>query len=238
MMRGIFRPSSAGRWMTCAAAAQREAGLPDRSSVYAQEGTRAHTALEQSLRTGALDRGLCDDDVMYDTLAPVRQRVIAARAEFEVIEAALLESKVAPIVRPDIGGTADILIAGVSGGKRILHVLDLKYGTGPVSASTPQLLVYAWGAADLIGGVFSTVKTTILQPRARSGGKVKTLERTAAQFRNDIDHLMTAVAAAELANPPANPGSHCQFCKAKNTCREYSERPRDTKAAMAEFDLW
>lgn len=224
--------------MACAAAAQREAGLPDRSSTFAEEGTRAHTALEHSLRTGSLDRGLCDNDAMYDALAPMRQRVLAARAEFDVIEAALLETKVAPITRPDLGGTADIVLAGVSGGRRVIHILDLKFGTGPVPAATPQLLIYAWGARDLIGGVFHAIRTTILQPRARSGGKIKTLERTAAQFETDVGVLMKAVAAGEASNPVATPGGHCQFCKAKPKCREYAERPRDTKAALAEFDGW
>lgn len=44
-------PSSADRWMACAAAPSREAGIPDKQNVHAIEGTFAHALAAHCLRT-------------------------------------------------------------------------------------------------------------------------------------------------------------------------------------------
>jgi hypothetical protein len=53
--------SSAHRWMLCPGSVNAEAGLPDKTSPFAEEGTQAHDVAEKALTGGSAKtlRSIC-----------------------------------------------------------------------------------------------------------------------------------------------------------------------------------
>lgn len=248
----LLGASSAHRWLTCPPSARLEekVGVPDKGSVYAEEGTVAHeyAEIELSNRIGAINNrsranrmkkikasefwcaemeeaigGYCD--YVMETC-----KVINEQGEAPYIE---LEQRVdySEYV-PEGFGTADVvIIAGDT-----LHVIDLKYGKGvPVSAEgNPQLRLYALGALLKFGLLFDIdrVKMTINQPRL---GSVSTDEISAEGLLAWAQDVVKP--AAELAykgEGDFHPGEEaCRWCRAKAACRARADEAITT--AMLDF---
>lgn len=122
---------------------------------------------------------------------------------------------------PDSFGSSDaIIIAGTK-----LHVYDLKYGRGVrVSAKgNPQMRLYALGALWGPGETYSidAVAMTIIQPRLNAvSGETLTVQEL-AQWTADV--LVPAARQAYTGQGDFVPGDHCEFCRAKATCRALAE---------------
>lgn len=221
----FFQASGAARWMACPASVGLSVGLPDESSEYAEEGTRAHD-LAAAILTGGL-AGSVEPEMMENVYLYTDAVLRASR-----IGALMVEQRVdfsEDIGQPESFGTADaIVLVGDE-----LQVHDLKYGMGvKVDAeNNPQLMLYALGALrtyDMLGP-FNQVRLVIHQVRLGHVSEwlvpVTELHRFAGIARH---------AAAEALTDAARivPGEkQCRFCKAKAHCPTLAAQVAETIGA-------
>lgn len=211
-------PSGAKRWMACAGSLAMEAGIPDRGSEFADEGTAAHFLASECLE-GEHDAKFFLGQVIEVSDAGVNWwkgepagtdgscfkvdadmcREVQKYIDF-VREAAqggeLHVEQRLPIFGgaiPDQFGTSDAVIVG----ETQMQVIDLKYGRGVqvFAEENEQLMLYALGALDQFDllGEIETVRMTVHQPRLNH---VDTWECS-------VEHLRAfeqrAIAAGKLA---------------------------------------
>jgi len=183
-----FSPSSAHRWMRCAASIALEDGLPDSSSEFADEGTAAHELAAMALTSGSdaaaylgrvievngrkfeVDFDMADNVQKY--LTAIRERVKFLKSEGADVELRV-EQRVEfghLIGVPNQGGTADAqIIATWPDGNIDVETHDLKYGRGVrVDAEeNEQLMLYSTGLVEelLLLGDVGDVTVAIHQPR-------------------------------------------------------------------------
>ncbi len=226
----VLSASSAFRWINCPPSALLCALLPDASSPYAEEGTRAHAWCEYKLLK-LLGRECEEPD-----FEPTNEMIDAAFGYLEYIgqnvgeEASIfVEQRVGYSTwAPGGFGTVDCLAADGN----TLKIFDFKYGQGvEVDAEwNPQLLCYALGAYAMLGTLyeFERVETHIFQPRRAHTGV----------FNLSLNELLnwargTLEPAAELAwngKGEAKAGDWCRFCKATPTCRALADQMMETAA--------
>lgn len=235
-------PSSAHRWMHCPGSVVLEAQYPDTGSVYADEGTAAHTLAAMCLQ-GTVD---ADDflgehirvgerkfEVTKDMATHVQRYVafIRQRAKGKLL---LIEQRV-PIGHVtgehEAFGTADAIIIDATG--REITVVDLKYGMGvevsPVG--NEQMQMYALGALEECSVIaeFDYVSMIVHQPRIGSGEPSEPwripradIERFAEQAAAGGDNCRAAHSLTGSLDwedsylAPSEKG--CRFCRAKPTC--------------------
>lgn len=236
--------SSAHRWMNYPGSIRLCEGLTDTTSVFAEEGTLAHSYAEQKLikwrdskrkKIVCLDKdGIEDKDMDFYTDS-YRDYVI------EVFNTAKKVDKTAVLLIeqrldfsawvPEGFGTGDAVV--IADGT--CHVIDFKYGKGlPVDAiDNPQGRLYMLGAIDMYDLIydFDKVAFHIHQPR---------LDSISVETLNISDLLEWAETnvrpRAELAlsgEGECVPGDkQCQWCLAKAIC---SAR---TKVMLDLFDTY
>jgi hypothetical protein len=234
-------PSAADRWAACPASIRLSAGMPDVPSSYAQEGTAAHAVLERALRAGSLTRESCaGDDELFDALAVAVDAVAALRADFSALDFIDYEVRVTPFrQREDTRGTADIAMAGMlRDGRTAVLVADYKHGKNvAVGASSAQLMLYALGVANAVGGFIDTFITVVIQPRLAVGTqRVKRHEHDRAAMIEFSRRMLAAAKATEAPDAPAIAGLHCRWCLAKPVCPAHAEqRIRSDEKDFAAF---
>lgn len=232
-------PSAAKRWMTCPGSVAAIAACPvqDTTSEAAAEGTAAHALAEILLRERIALRGQgellkqwrAEHGDRYDAnelkagVMPYVDYVSEAWDDLGGRKRArlLLEQRVHVI--DGVYGTADAVI--ISDKKKILHVIDLKFGRGVrvEAEANPQLRCYALGAlrdAELEQEI-EEVWMTIVQPRYRGGGHISTAVMTSEDLHDWEEELIIAAGAAEDPDSPRVPSEEgCRFCPAAPWCPE------------------
>ena len=232
-------PSAAKRWMTCPGSVAAIASCPvqDTASEAAAEGTAAHALAEILLQErielkgqGELLRQWQSEygdrynaNELKAGVMPYVNFVTEAWGDLGGRKRArlLLEQRVHVI--DGVYGTADAVI--ISDKKRILHVIDLKFGRGVrvEAEGNPQLRSYALGAlrdAELEQEI-EEVWMTIVQPRHRGGGHISTAVMTAEDLHDWEEELITAAGAADDPDAPRVPSEDgCRFCPAAPWCPE------------------
>ena len=119
---------------------------------------------------------------------------------------------------PDGFGTADVVILS----KHTIRIIDLKFGKGvPVSAiDNSQLRLYALGAYSKFKEEYPELKEvsyTIHQPRLDS---ISTDSTTVHRLVDWANYFVKPKAKKAWSGAGEFlPGDHCQFCRAKATCR-------------------
>lgn len=233
----LLSPSAAHRWLNCTAAPRLEAGVEDRGSSFAEEGTLAHAYCARKLKqylgqdTAAEDAEIAELNDKYHTgemdeytdtyVAIVLEKLTEARQR--VSDAQLLVEVRLDFGKhiPDAFGTSDAVI--IADG--VMEVIDFKYGKGVrVDAdNNPQMMIYALGAYELMSFEYDikTVRMTIVQPRLDN----------LSEFEMGVDDLM--VWTDTILKPRAEeaysgkghqmPGEWCRFCKVKSQCRALAE---------------
>lgn len=245
-------PSGAHRWMACPGSLKMEEPFPDTSSVYADEGTAAHQLMEWCLTSGqdasAYAGRLIEIEESGRKFEVDEDMVLGIQGYCDYVRGLGGELMVEQTVdlggwleQPDAYGTADTIVIVDD----VLHVIDLKYGRGYVSAEeNKQLMLYGLGALDLASLCYDIKRLvlTIYQP------KVSMEPSTYDISVEDLeDFARTARVSAKVAvsqfegkiAPLLVPGEdQCRWCKAKAVCPALASEVRDvvtTAASVSDF---
>jgi hypothetical protein len=232
-----FSASGSAKWFLCAGSIKAENNLPNKSSIYADEGTAAHELAEICLTMGERASEWVDKHLIESKGVIVTQKM----ADYVQVYIDYVKSKKGMVLVEqfvDFGrvaqggfGTCDALVMG----NDTLHVIDLKYGKGVrVDAKdNTQALLYAIGAIDGHSWrTFKTIVITIVQPRL---DHISEWELTLDEVNAWAERLTQAAEQALVPNAPRTPGEkQCQWCRAKATCpalKVYAEQ-----AMLSQFD--
>lgn len=224
MRHAVLTPSAAHRWLKCTPSARLEQQFEDTQSVYAAEGTFAHSlaewrltyadkALPATFKANRFYSASMEEFVSMYT-DEVRRKVNKDSTLF-------LERNVdLTAYVPESFGHADAVILN----DNVFDVIDFKYGAGvPVNAKdNPQLRLYALGVFNEWSFLyeFDEVTMTIVQPR--NGG----ITSETLSTRELLDWGESVKPLANLAfngKGDFKPGSHCKFCKASKRCKALAD---------------
>lgn len=233
----LLGASSAARWIACPPSARATEHLPEETSEYAAEGTRAHELCEKALRykLAKWEAGIPFDLLsdwaqqsmpteMFNAVCRYTSFIHELWVRFPCRPGVFIEQEVdVSQWVPGGFGTCDCLLIGDG----ILHIIDFKYGQGvPVNPEhNPQLMYYALGAYALFDGIdeVDTVRLSIVQPRMQE--EPQTWELPLADLLTWAREVLQP--AAELAwkgEGVYHPGGHCRFCKAYPSCRAWQKQ--------------
>jgi hypothetical protein len=223
------------RWGVCPGSVAASEGLANVSSIYAEEGTLAHTWAEKFLTGQPLTEEdyllggerLDDDDVgdMMDAVQVYLDHVAELRAKkpaFEWVEKEIDLSK----YHPELFGTCDYVCYFAE--TKTLHVVDYKHGRGipKEPEQSPQLGYYGNGALHMAKVPVEKIVLTIVQPRCfHTRGPVRSWETDPIWMLDFLSQLIDDAKATEQPNAPRVPGKEqCQFCLAAPTCPAAAEQ--------------
>lgn len=228
----LLSASSSHRWLACPPSARLCESYEDKGSEYAQQGTDAHSLcqykLEQAL--GIQSEDPTENLTYYDaemescaeSYAAYVMETVAKARETCPDPVVLVEQRLDYSRWVESGfGTGDCVI--VTDGT--LSVIDFKYGKGLLveAEKNPQMMCYALGALELFDALYDidTVNMTIFQPR-RENLSTYTVSRD--ELLRWADGVLAPTAKLAYAGEgELKAGEHCQFCKAKATCRKRAE---------------
>lgn len=237
----LLSASGAKRWMACPPSARLEERLKgvfgEKSSPFAEEGTKAHSLSELKLLR---EKGkLGDPDGINEFNYKERVKALGeipaemdAATDFYVdtiMEKFMLARSLCPDAKllieqrldfsewvPHGFGTGDAIIVS----DVLLEVCDLKYGKGVriEAMNNPQARCYGLGALSAFGELygFEKVRNTIIQPRLDLVTEETLTREELLQWAENELHP-----AAELAwrgKGEFDPGEHCRFCAARAIC--------------------
>lgn len=158
MAHAKLSPSSAERWMNCPGSVVLSEGMPNQTSVFAEEGTKAHEIAEMILRN---QKGWADAPV--EMLEHIKVYVDYVN-DLALFDGDLhIEQRVK--VNEVVFGTADAVVWRPQ--LEELHIIDLKYGAGVAVevVNNLQLKIYALATLLTFEYPAKTVTATIVQPR-------------------------------------------------------------------------
>lgn len=216
--------------------------MAEEPSLYAAEGTEAHSVAEQKLalwNTGHYRKKVaCPNKEMDEVTDFYKNYVVETfNEERKKDDATSLFIEVQVNLEkwiPEGFGTSDAVIVS----DKTLHVIDFKYGEGvPVSAiENSQLKLYAAGAMTLYDPIydFKTVKMHIVQPRI---GNVSTFEMTVEELTEWLDNsVKPASKQAYEGQGEQRAGPWCRFCKVKARCKARAEQVQAVAAEKNRLD--
>ena len=230
--------SGASRWATCPGSVQMEEGIPDKESVYAQEGTLAHEMSELKLKHYLDPKGFGKRKLNAAIKKLKENELYQAEMEsytdtyVDFIKEKALSFPSNPYIeiekRVDFSrwvdggfGTCDcVLIHGST-----LSIIDLKYGKGvPVSAEqNEQLILYALGAYDAFNLIYNLdkIELNIVQPRINN---FSTWEISLTELLLWGDYFKVQAEKALGGKGELVPSAKaCKFCKARDICTARAE---------------
>jgi len=232
MAHAKLSASGAHRWSACPGSVAAEEGIPDRSSSFAEEGTRAHDIMEKVLNRQGTPEDYTKDQEMIDGVQMYVDYVMNLYPERK-LKALFVERRVsfADWVTDGFGTADTILITD-----DVLHVVDLKYGRGVqvFADNNPQALLYALGAYSEFEWIWrpKTVKVSIVQPRL---DHISEFEISVSDLMKFGEAMRQAAEATQDPDAPRVPGEkQCRFCKAKATCPALMKMTAET--ILADFD--
>lgn len=222
MKHSRLAPSSAFRWTVCSRSISfieenRHVLGEDQSSVYADEGTRAHTAVTALLR----NQPAVFDDGTMKAVCEEFVRYVLSLIEGDQL---LVDQKVKLFYLPTEHGTLDVALVG----KRRSIFIDLKYGAGVsvYAERNKQLAIYAESFLKTQSyDPAHTVTLVIYQPRDRNDPEVVrewTLTRDELWkfcFTEIQQPAQRVLAGKDLVFAP---GEACKFCPATGICKAYA----------------
>ena len=232
--------SSMDRWSNCPGSVALCAKMPKETSVYAEEGTRAHE-LAAYLLTNELPPNNMEHEYDEETLDAVYVYVNYVNNLWKSLERhdkskIMIEHKFdVPELHEDFHGTADCVI--YDGKNKKLYVIDYKHGMGvPVSPEgNQQLMYYGIGAVMSLKLAVEEVELAIVQPRYSVEEAIKTWKIDSVDLLEFGVDVVEAIKRTEVSNAPTRTGDHCKFCSAKPICP--SLRSEAEVAMKAEFAL-
>lgn len=204
--------------MVCSGSIVLSEGMPEKSSEFAYEGTRAHELAEARL----LGQSPVAEIPMWDFVSVYVEHVMLLGGELHV------EQRVH--VNEQVYGTADAVVWQPEAA--MLHIVDLKYGAGvPVEVhGNLQLKIYALATLLTFKYPARQVTATIVQPRCpHSDGPVRSVTYDVVDLLDFHADLLDAVARVRDADfnstqttwdaqylQPSEKG--CRWCLAAPKC--------------------
>jgi hypothetical protein len=222
-----YAASSAYRWMNCpGSVALSETAPPKGSSSYADEGTKAHSCLEdviKGMKSPALRRkGYSEEMISHavDAWREIESRLVQSDGEL------LIEEKVFPFegLEAVAFGTLDCAVVEVYG---TLHIIDYKYGAGVAVEveDNLQLIFYAIGVARKYNWDFHKVVLTVIQPRAEHEvGPIRSYEINPEHLKDWQTEFLRGIELSQKPSAPIKAGSWCRWCPASTICPEVSKK--------------
>lgn len=237
----FLSPSSAERWYHCPPSAWLCEQFPDLGSVFASEGTEAHSLCEFLLRQKLGQAGLVDPRPSLQYYTSEMEECCQGYVQYvsEIVEdmrnrgsspAVYVEQRV-DLRRfiPESMGTSDCVIVG---GDEIC-IVDFKYGMYPVPASSLQLRIYALGACEMLSALydFDKVRMVVYQPRLSnvddcSMSVVDLYAWASSELHDRAQAAFVGQGAYEV-------GEWCRNCRARRQCRALAEHQLE----IARFDF-
>ena len=155
--------SSYYRWRECPGSVRLCKDVPNISSVYAEEGTKAHELAASVLEMGEWPKTF--DEEMGEAVQVYVQAVIDDVESISFPRVYIEHKFDLSAIHPGLYGTADCVIYDEV--KKHLIVYDYKHGAGiPVDvANNDQLMYYGLGALLSLGIACEKVTLKIAQPR-------------------------------------------------------------------------
>jgi len=229
-------PSGAARFMACPGSIRLSEGIPDKSSIYADEGTAAHELAERCLRDDKDPNEFAGEtihvngrefEVTPDMISAVRTYLEHVAWFIEKgFEISIEERLDMTHVVDGMFGTADLL--AYSEAHQHLFVIDYKHGRGVAvePQRNKQLMSYAIGALKRYGNRHVKLVTlTVVQPRAaHPKGGIRSWQTTPEFIMEFADELQAAAQIVDEPDAPLVPGDHCAFCKAAGMCPALREQ--------------
>lgn len=254
----LLNPSHAHTWACCLAAPLMEKGVPNESSPYAEEGTKAHALAEKLLRIAfeAYMPSNCEiqyDDKRDDVTEEMRQNVVMYTGfvkdridEAHKVDAGAYFAFEHPVdisdvtTEADAKGTIDCLIAYPGH----MWVIDLKYGAGvPVVAErNEQLCIYAAALLDEVSMLYDDIQTVhlaIVQPRCGGINQWELSTEMLARFKENIQTRgARAIKIYEEKEKPTEDDycceeTVCRWCRGKAKCPKLAEQA--AAAALVDY---
>lgn len=223
------------RWSHCTAAPRYEEHFPSESSVYADEGTLAHSVCElygkkkftvmTTRKFNAELKKLKADPLWQDEMIKTAEAYVdfltEKANEFERIPQVLFEVRVdLSDYIPEGFGTCDNAMVGGD----VLRITDYKHGKGvKVSAvNNGQMRLYALGVLKLLypvyGDTIKRVCTAIVQPRISEDIEEEWLTVEELKVWGETEAKPKAQAAF-FGLGTFCAGDWCRFCRGKAECR-------------------
>lgn len=232
-MHSPLGPSSADRWINCPGSVKATEDLPDVTSQFAAEGTFAHW-ISEIARTEKCDpKDLVGYTKSIDGFVFECDHEMAAHVEDFIdyindhkFDHELVEERVSYDAWVDGGfGTLD---AGLLNDGTCI-VIDLKYGKGVqvFAEDNSQLKLYALGMVQEYSHLYAMekFKLCIFQPRL---GHVDEWEISIEDLLEWAEMVEQAADLALSEDAPFNPGSWCQWCKIRGSCRVRADAMRES----------
>jgi len=236
----LLSASGSERWINCPASPRLEEGLPEETSVYAEEGTLAHELAEIMLKVDlkkmtmakyreeleVLKKHRLYKDELLDPIMDYVNYVKAQYTEAKRIDKGaiiFIENKFDLRDYVENGfGTSDANVIFVPN----LEVIDLKFGAGKEvkAENNTQLMYYALGALVSLGAMakrITTVKLTIVQPRMSNIDSWTISKDELVKWGEEV--LKPKAVEAYRGDGPQVPGVWCQFCKVRPRCKALSD---------------
>lgn len=230
-VHALLSASSSKQWLNCPPSARLQENFPNESSVYAEEGTFAHSICEYKVKkylhervrrpqseefyTEELEQST---DAYYEFVVGVIEEMKRNGCEPLV----LVEERVDySHIAPSGFGTADMLLIGHDAeGRGILHICDYKNGKGVFvdAHHNSQMMLYAIGALHAYGYIYpiEIVRMTIIQPRLDN---ISTYECSREELEAWGESIKPTAKMAYEGKGEQKAGDWCRFCRAKPVCR-------------------
>ncbi len=223
--------SSSHRWLNCSGSVALCREVPKRTSIYAEEGTKAHEVAEivlSEILEIKTDKVMTEiPEEMFLNIKKYISFVQGKAKEFDKEPIIRIEKKLTLYKDLNMWGTADVVMVGIKDGAYHGKVIDLKYGKTPVEAlNNPQLSYY--GAALIKtaqeqkpGVLLDSVEVSIYQPRIDK--PVRGFNYTHADLMAWIGVLTRGAEKAIYQVIGITPrefkkGDWCKWCDAKSKC--------------------
>jgi len=227
----LLSPSSSKRWLECPPSARLTEKINDETSVYAREGTDAHTLCEYKVNRALglnvenpIENLSFYDEEMEQSAEEYMLFVLEAYQEEKDNDPVIITEQRLDISNyvPDCSGTGDCLIIA----NRTLHIIDFKYGKGieVTAENNTQMMLYALGALDMFESIYEieNINMTIFQPRLSN---ISTSSITVSQIKQWAnEYLKPRALLAYEGKGEMQAGAWCRFCKIKATCRKRAEK--------------
>lgn len=233
MKHAVLSASASHRWLECPAAPRFEEQFPPSTSVYAEEGTLAHSICELMARKRftVMSRKSYTEELTKLQAHELYQDEMLKTAEFyvEFLDRAAMTYAQKPHVTmevevdlsewvPEGFGTCDCAMIGGD----TLHITDYKHGKGEIVSAlgNTQMRLYGLGAlkkySPIYGNAIKRVVMAIVQPRVTEDVSEETLTVEELLAWGETVKPIAQLAFAGLGG--FHPGPHCRFCRGRAQC--------------------